>query len=62
MKVEIGLAKTPEDKEDTEAGYQLLLMAIYLVDLVAGLRISPTVATKCEKSRKKMKQEQKLKQ
>ena len=31
-------------------------MVIYIVDLVAGLRISPSVATKCSKSRQKAKQ------
>ena len=44
------------NKEEDEQFHQLFQMAIYMVDLVAGVRLSPTVSAKCEKSRKKQKQ------
>jgi hypothetical protein len=37
-------------------------MVIYMIDLVANVRFSPTVASKCDKSRKKQKQMEAKKQ
>lgn len=31
-------------------------MVIYMIDLIANVKFSPTVASKCDKSRKKQKQ------
>lgn len=56
LRAVIELAPSAAEVERTEESYQLLLMAIYMVDLVAGLKLSPTVSAKCEKSRKKIKQ------
>lgn len=44
-----------DDQREDEQFHQLFQMVIYMVDLVAALRISPTVLSKCEKSRKKQK-------
>jgi len=62
MKAVLRLPKSREDQAENEEFHQLLQMVIYMVDLVANLRMSQTVASKCEKSRKKQKQaEQKQK-
>jgi len=44
------------EEERAECGFQLLQLVIYMIDLAAGLKLSPGVAAKCEKARKKSKQ------
>ena len=46
----------PTADAQNEEFHQLMQMVIYMVDLAAGLRLSQTVHSKCEKSRKKQKQ------
>jgi len=44
------------EEEKAECGFQLLQLVIHMIDLAAGLKLSPGVASKCEKARKKTKQ------
>ena len=55
MKAVIRLPKSIDNQAENEEFHQLLQMVIYMVDLVANMRLSQTVASKCEKSRKKQK-------
>lgn len=48
--------RIPPDDSENEQFHQWLQMIIYLVDMVTAVKMSPTVAQKCEKSRKKQKQ------
>ena len=48
--------RIPPDDNENEQFHQWLQMIIYLTDVVSNVRISPTVTSKCEKSRKKQKQ------
>ena len=55
MKAVLVLPQSGENQSQNEEFHQLLQMVIYMVDLVAKLNMSPTVASKCDKSRKKQK-------
>ena len=52
----------PTSDDKNEEFHQLLQMVIYMVDLAAGVRLSQTVHSKCEKARKKQKQLKEQKQ
>lgn len=42
-----------DDENKINEFNQLFQMSLYMIDLVAGLKMSPTVQSKCTKSRKK---------
>jgi hypothetical protein len=48
--------RIPANDSHNEQFHQWLQMIIYLTDVIANVRLSPTVAAKCDKSRKKQKQ------
>ena len=50
------------DKERIEVLNQCHVMLFEMIDLVASLKVSPSVATKCEKVRRKIRQQQQAQQ
>lgn len=56
LRAVIELGAGPQEEEKSEESHQLLLMVIYMIDLIAEVKQSKTVAAKCEKSRKAIKQ------
>ena len=56
LRAVLRLHSEENNRRKNEEFHQMLQMVIYIVDLVAGLRISPSVSTKCNKSRAKVKQ------
>jgi hypothetical protein len=55
MRAVLRLPEEVGNSQVNEQFHQVLQMVIYMVDVVVGLRLSPTVTHKCEKSRKKQK-------
>ena len=56
MRAVLRLPSEKGNNQLNEQFHQVLQMVIYMVDLVANLKYSPTVSALCEKNRKKQKQ------
>ena len=56
LRAVIEIPSDANDKKGFDNVANLIILILYIIDKVAELRLSPTVASKCEKSRKKIKQ------
>ena len=61
LRAVIEIPSDANDKKGFDNVANLIILILYIIDKVAELRLSPTVASKCEKSRKKIKQQIELK-